>query len=183
MEEFRRKRQVEMTSFSNEVETRYQNKLQEQLQQMRDNFDQRIAQNRAELDDLFKSKLAESDGNANRNRQIANEAREEASRCRLKIHELESSVSGHDAQVLSLNNRIKDLESQLRRQQDESDIRIQQREERINALEREAASMLNDYQDLMDLKVQLDTELQAYQKLLEGEETRYTTICFYFKIN
>jgi hypothetical protein len=32
--------------------------------------------------------------------------------------------------------------------------------------------LINDYQDLFDLKVQLDTELQAYHKLLEGEESR-----------
>lgn len=49
IEEIRRKRQVEMTSFSDEVEHRYQAKLQEQLQAMRDDFDNRIAQNRAEV--------------------------------------------------------------------------------------------------------------------------------------
>lgn len=140
---------------------------------MRDNFDQRILQNRAELDELFKLKISELDGTSNRNRQLANEAREEVSRCRMKIQELESTIAGHDAHVAALNSRIKDLESQLRYQQEESDIRIQQREDRISALERDAAAMLNDYQDLMDLKVQLDTELQAYHKLLEGEETRY----------
>jgi len=32
--------------------------------------------------------------------------------------------------------------------------------------------LINEYQDLFDLKVQLDTELQAYHKLLESEESR-----------
>ena len=32
--------------------------------------------------------------------------------------------------------------------------------------------MMCDYQDLMDTKIQLDVEIEAYRKLLEGEETR-----------
>lgn len=80
MEEFRRKRQVEMTSFSTEVENRYQIKLQEQLQAMRADFDARIAQSRAEVDELYKSKLSEASDQASRNRATAADAREEASR-------------------------------------------------------------------------------------------------------
>lgn len=54
-----------------------------------------------------------------------------------------------------------------------NDHKLQQRDERIAELEKEISDMISDYRDLMDLKIQLDTELQAYQKLLEGEETRY----------
>jgi len=45
-------------------------------------------------------------------------------------------------------------------------------EEQLRELQEANAKLISDYQDLLDLKVQLDTELQAYQKLLEGEETR-----------
>ena len=101
MEEFRRKRQIEMTTVSNEIENRYQAKLHEQLQAMRSDFDARLAAHRKESSEMY----------------------------------------------LLRNQRIADLEREL------NDLRLQ-------------------YQDLLDLKVQLDTELQAYHKLLEGEESR-----------
>ncbi|KAI1722325.1 intermediate filament protein domain-containing protein [Ditylenchus destructor] len=172
MEEFRRKRQVEMTSFSTEVENRYQIKLQEQLQAMRADFDARIAQSRAEVDELYKSKLSEASDQASRNRATAADAREEASRYRLLIHDLETQVAGHDAKVAALTRKIADLENAYRRLQDDMEERIQQKDEEIANLQNDAAAMINEYRDLMDLKVQLDTELQAYQKLLESEETR-----------
>ncbi|TKR96234.1 hypothetical protein L596_010283 [Steinernema carpocapsae] len=101
MDDVKRKRQVEMTSVSSEIEHRYQAQLQEQLQAMRAEFDARIGMNRREID-----------------------------------------------------------------------MMVSQRDEKISMLEAEIARMISEYRDLMDLKVQLDVELQAYQKLLEGEETR-----------
>jgi hypothetical protein len=57
LEETRRKRQVEMTSVSRELETEYQAKLQEQLKQMRSHFDAKIAINRREIEDLYNAKV------------------------------------------------------------------------------------------------------------------------------
>jgi hypothetical protein len=54
LEETRRKRQVEMTTVSRQLETEYQAKLQEQLQAMRADRDARIASNRREIEDLYK---------------------------------------------------------------------------------------------------------------------------------
>ena len=64
-----------MTSVSNEIETRYQAKLQEQLQAMRADFDARIAQNRREIDEMYKNKLNEAQETANRSRAAATEVR------------------------------------------------------------------------------------------------------------
>lgn len=45
----RRKRQVEMTHYSEEVQNKYEAKLQEQLKLMRIDFDTRMAEQRAEV--------------------------------------------------------------------------------------------------------------------------------------
>lgn len=62
---------------------------------------------------------------------------------------------------------------QLRFVHDDCDVRLSQRDKRTAELQGEIDRLLNEYQDLFDLKVQLDTELKAYQNLLEGEESRY----------
>lgn len=68
---------------------------------------------------------------------------------------------------------LKELEAMLRRAREDGEIRLQQRDEQIAQLQKEIANLISDYQDLLDLKVKLDTELNAYHQMLEQEETRY----------
>lgn len=75
MNELRKKRHVEISSFTTEVENRYNDKLHEQLKQMRADFDTRIAENRAEVDDLYRTKLTEASEYAARNRALASEGK------------------------------------------------------------------------------------------------------------
>lgn len=64
----------------------------------------------------------------------------------------------------------------LRRAREDGEIRVQQRDEQITQLQKEIANLISDYQDLLDLKVKLDTELNAYHQMLEQEETRFNLI-------
>uniref|UniRef100_A0A915BPD4 Lamin-1 n=1 Tax=Parascaris univalens TaxID=6257 RepID=A0A915BPD4_PARUN len=168
LEEIHRKRQVEMTTTAREIERTYESRLQEQLQAMRAEFDARLNKNRRDIDETYKNKMNE----ANEARQQANQAREESARLRLRIHELEKTAGANESRVDALNKKISDLENQLRFVRDDADVRLQQRDSRIAELQQEIDRILSEYQDLFELKVQLDTELRAYQSLLEGEESR-----------
>jgi hypothetical protein len=94
--------------------------------------------------------------------------------------------AGYTSQIEGLQKKLADLESAMRSQRDEFLARIAQRDDQIGDLNSEIARMIAQYQDLMDLKVQLDVELQAYQKLLEGEESRsvfFPSICVGILLN
>jgi uncharacterized protein (UPF0335 family) len=172
MEEVRRKRQVEMTSYTKDVENRYELKLQDQVQAMRAENDRRIAESRAEVEAIYKQKLADASAQSVRNSDAVIAAREEAARIRVRIVDLERSLENKEAKIAALTRSIGDLEFALGRARDEADMRVKQRNERIAQLEAENEEMTNDYHDLMDVKLQLDNELKTYQSLLEGEESR-----------
>ncbi|CAK5074416.1 unnamed protein product [Meloidogyne enterolobii] len=172
IEELRRKRQVEMTHYGEEVQHKYEAKLQEQLHAMRTDFDSRIAAQRADVEDMFHAKLVEANNQAAKYREASARAREEATSLAVQNREYERTTKDHQGIVDGLTRRIKELEGTLRRAHEDAEIRIQQRDEQISQLKLEIENLTSDYQDALDLKVKLDTELHAYQQMLEQEETR-----------
>ncbi len=64
------------------------------------------------------------------------------------------------------------MQDQLQNARDDYYNRLQQRDEEIRRLREEISQMMSEYQDLMDTKIQLDVEIEAYRRLLEGEESR-----------
>jgi len=172
MEEVRRKRQVEMTSLSVEKENEYKARLHDQLQSMRADFDARLKAASDELVDLYETKLADAERTAENYRRDAMTFQQELSTYRISQSDFESARKDLEKKLNDAEQRIKDLEAQLRILREENAIRLRQRDDQIADLNREIRERMKNYQELMEVKIQLDTELQAYHKLLEGEESR-----------
>jgi hypothetical protein len=64
------------------------------------------------------------------------------------------------------------LEAQLAREQEHHEAALAGRDAEIRRLRTQMEEHLAEYRDLLDIKIQLDNEIQSYRKLLEAEESR-----------
>ncbi|VDM56751.1 unnamed protein product [Angiostrongylus costaricensis] len=153
LEEVRHKRQVDMTTYAKQINEEYQSKLQDQLAEMRARFQAQLAASKSAFEESYKNKLNDA-------RERAEAAHDEAARMRVRVHELEKSGSTHDAVVTDLKE---DMDAARRSWQE----RLDGKDLRIAELNREIQRMMDEFHDLLDVKIQLDTELNTYRMLLE----------------
>ncbi|KAK6726576.1 hypothetical protein RB195_004729 [Necator americanus] len=165
LEEVRHKRQVDMTTYAKQINDEYQSKLQDQLAEMRARFQAQLSASKGAFEEAYKNKLNDA-------RERAEAAHDEAARMRIRVHELEKSGSTHDSVIEGLRRELADVKDELDRARRSWQERLDGKELRIAELNREIQRMMDEFHDLLDVKIQLDTELNTYRMLLESEETR-----------
>lgn len=165
LSETRTRRQVEISEIDGQLSQQYEAKLQQSLQELRDQYEGQMRINRQEIESLYEGKLKALQSMVSSNTKNASSTAEELRLTRTRIDSLNARIGELEAQNLALQNRLEDerrlhgnekagLEAELARWREEM------------------ANQLQEYQDLMDIKVSLDLEIAAYDKLLKGEESR-----------
>uniref|UniRef100_A0A1I7XRA9 Lamin n=1 Tax=Heterorhabditis bacteriophora TaxID=37862 RepID=A0A1I7XRA9_HETBA len=165
LEEVRHKRQVDMTTYAKQVNDEYQSKLQDQLAEMRAHFQAQLASNKAAFEEGYKNKLNDA-------RERAEAEHSETTRLRSRVRELEASGSNHVSLVEALRRELVDLKDQLDSTTRTYQERLSDKDSRITELNREIQRMMEEFHNLLDVKIQLDAELNAYRVMLEAEEDR-----------
>ncbi|CDW59331.1 lamin Dm0 [Trichuris trichiura] len=170
--EVRSKREVVASEVSQKLTDQYKQKLQEELDKMRNDLDVQMKINRKEIEEFYEAKLQSLREAADLSQEGSDKVKEEVLHLRSKLAYVEAQRAKVMESMQELEKKHEKVAVQLNHANEEFNSRLQLKEGEIKRLKDEISQMMKDYNDLVDTKLMLSMEIEAYRTLLEGEETR-----------
>lgn len=150
----------------------FESKLSESMQQLRQDHEAQMKMYKEELDKTFNTKLQNAQQAALEKNNAASATKDELESAKLRMETLSSQLQLYQKDKMVLEGRFQELERTLDREREAWQQKLLQKEQEMLSMRSQMYSQLEDYEKLLDVKLGLDMEINAYRKMLEVEEQR-----------
>ncbi|XP_057675575.1 lamin-B1 isoform X2 [Corythoichthys intestinalis] len=150
----------------------YESKLSLALAEMRVQNEEQMRIYKESMENTYTAKMDNARRLSEMNGNSASIAREELRESTLRVVSLTAQLEGLQKEARGWRDRVTELEEALAKEKDARRKLLFEKDSEVAQIQKKMEQQLNEYEQLLDVKCALDMEINAYRKLIEGEEER-----------
>ncbi|CAM4702350.1 unnamed protein product [Leuciscus chuanchicus] len=150
--------------------------LSSALKQIQHQYDDIAAKNLQEMDSWYKTKFEDLNNKTTKHVDKVRSVREEIVTAKKDIQNKERDFDSLKTKNEALEAQIRETQEKYRKELEEFQARIEALQLELKSSKQKIALLLREYQDLLNVKMSLEIEITTYRKLIEGEDSRLSSM-------
>ena len=162
-----REHETHLVELDSGCQVEHQCELAQALHEMREQHDAQVKPHKEELEQTYHARLENARRASGMNTFTVKSAREELVESCMRIQSLSSQLSDLQKESRACVERTQELEDLLAKERDNSRHMLPDKDREATEIRDQMQQQLNDYEQLIRVKLALDMEISAYGKLAE----------------